>query len=488
MILDLNLCFPESLSGHPRGPLPKQREFLDKALDPKGPKYIAYVGGIGSGKSLIGCITVLSWAVLYPGDYLVGRQFAPELKTTTYKTFLEICPPELIVEHRVADMLIRVKGANNKISTIYFRQLEEADKFRSMNLSGFYIDEANQVSEEAFMLLQGRLRGGGIRKGIITTNPKGHDWIYRWFLQKDHIKYEEVKGHYYLIKAPSTENIHLPDGYLQSVMAAWDDVRIKREIQGDFDAFEGQVYSDFRRDVHVVRPFRIPANWERHIRIDHGFRNPAAVLFFAISPDGECYVFREIYVTEWLIKEIVKGNKAESKHGIISYLQGTDSFRTAKIDPSTKARRGTSGESDFDEYRRHWPESLPPLQMAKNDVQLGIDRVKSYLKPDVRTNKPLLYIFDTCVNLLEEITTYRYPDLKPNQVGSKAEEEKPIKVDDHALDALRYMVVDLPDRYTPLVKEEERWKKYKNIEINLQDTIAELKRPKDSKDPFNDGI
>lgn len=487
MNLDLNNCFPIGADGS-QGPLPKQQEFLDYALDPAKSKYIAYVGGIGSGKSLIGCITTLSWAILYPGEYMVCRQFSPELRATTYKTFLEICPPELIVEHRMSEMQIRIKASGGAISTIYFRPLEEPDKFRSMNLSGFYIDEANQCSEEAFMILQGRLRGRGIRKGILTTNPKGHDWIYRWFVQKDFLKTEEAKKQMHLIKAPSTENIHLPEGYLQSMMSAWDDARIKREIEGSFDAFEGQVYSDFRRDVHVVRPFRIPASWERHIRIDHGYRNPAAVLFFAVSPEGDCYVYRELYVREWLIKEIVRGNKKEQKQGLTDYIKGAGSFKTAKIDPSTKARRGSNGASDYDEYRRHWPEELPVLQLAKNDVQVGIDRVKSYLKPDQKTGKPMLYIFDTCTNLLEEITTYRYPDLKPNQVGSKAEDEKPIKVDDHALDALRYMVVDLPERYKLELDHVERSKKYTNIEIAFQDEIAKFKQPKTKMDPFDDGI
>lgn len=487
MRLNLNECFPKSLTGS-QGPLPKQQEFLNIALDPKKPKYTAYVGGIGSGKSLIGCITVLSWAVLYPGDYLIARQFLPELKMTTYRTFLEICPPELIVEHRVADSLIKIKGLGDKISTIFFKQLEEPEKLRSLNLSGFYIDEANQVSEEAFMLLQGRLRGSGIRKGILTTNPKGHDWIYRWFFQKDHLKDDTIKLQYNLIKAPSTENIHLPDGYLQSVMASWDEARIQREIGGSFDAFEGQVYSDFRRDLHVVRPFRIPPNWERHIRIDHGYRNPAAVLFFAVSPDGECYCFRELYVREWLIKEIVLGNKRENKEGLVGYVKGSGSFKTAKIDPSTKARRGGTGESDYDEYRRHWPDSLPILQMAKNDVQVGIDRVKSYLKPDIKTNKPMLYIFETCSNLLEEITTYRFPDLRPNQQGLKSEDEKPIKVNDHALDALRYMIVDLPEKYIAEREEIDRLKKYTRIEIAFQDELAALRKPKERPDPFEDGI
>src|SRR3990167_1293819 len=156
--IDLNNCFPLGLDGSKK-PLPKQQTFLDKALNPNEFKYVAYVGGVGSGKTLIGCITVLSWAVMYPGDYLVCRQFFPELKMTTYKTFLDICPPELIVENRIADMVIRIKGIDGKISNVYFRPSEEPDKFRSLNLTGYFLDEANQISEEAFMLLQGRLRG-----------------------------------------------------------------------------------------------------------------------------------------------------------------------------------------------------------------------------------------------------------------------------------------------------------------------------------------
>jgi hypothetical protein len=66
-----------------------------------------------------------------------------------------------------------------------------------MNLSGFLIDEANQVSEEAFILLQGRLRGNGLRKGLIVSNPNGHDWLYRWFKQQDHLKTDQVKSQYH---------------------------------------------------------------------------------------------------------------------------------------------------------------------------------------------------------------------------------------------------------------------------------------------------
>lgn len=478
MQINLNNCFPIGAEGT-RAPLPKQEEFLKLALSksPRDPKFIAYVGGIGSGKTLIGCITVLSWAVMYPGEYLICRQFMPELKVTTLKTFLEICPKELIAEQRVADNYIKIKAINGQLSTVYFRQLEEPDKLRSMNLSGFMIDEANQVSEEAFTLLQGRLRGAGIRKGIIVSNPNGHDWLYRLFFKKDALT-EIAKSLYHLIRAPSTENVHLPDGYIDTLLQSWSRDRIMREIEGSFDAFEGAVYEEFRRDIHVVKGFRIPKEWPRYIGIDHGYRNPSAWVWCAIGPDSEVYVYREFYESEWLIKEIVNGDKKAKKIGVMS-MQIGEKPTQAFIDPSTKNRRGTTGESDWDEYIRQLPIDFP-LYPAQNDVQVGIDRVKSYLKVNARTGRPNLYIFDTCINLIEEMTQYRYPGLKPNQEGQKAQNEKPMKVDDHALDALRYVVITLPEPY--IVPKKDRIK-HGTLEGALQQELAEIHRPK-NRGPF----
>ena len=485
MILDLNkYIFPADDNGN-HSPLPKQKQFFDLAFDPKGPKCLGYYGGVGSGKSVVLCGTLLSQGIVYGGEYVISRQFMPELRRTTMKTFLEMIPPELLIEHRVADAEIRVKSNTGKPAVFYFVGLDEPNKLLSLNLSGAGIDEASEVSEESFLLLLNRLRNKqGLRKLFIVGNPRGHNWVYRRFIQKIDLKNPES---FHLIQAPTTENTHLPLGYVQGMLDTYSPERIKRDVYGSFDSFEGMVYHEFERYKHVVRPFRIPKEWERHIRIDHGYRNPAAILFFAVSPDGEVYVYHEIYQREWLISELIKGDKKSNKYGLLSYIKGSESFKTAKIDPSTKARRGTTGESDYDEYRRHWPEQLPPLQMAKNDVQVGIDRIKTYLKINPKNNKPMLYVFDTCVNLLEEISTYRYPELRPSEQGTKAEKENPLKVDDHALDALRYMIIDLPEPYRKEIDELERRKKYSKTELQFQDEIKALKSPdKNKNDPWGD--
>ncbi len=479
--LDLNKCFPLGADGS-QGPLPKQALFLNKALDPGGPKYIRYCGGIGSGKTLIGCLTVLTWALLYPGDYLVSRQFFPELKITTLKTFLELCPKELIAEYRVADSIIRLKSTGGKISNIIFRQLEEPDKLRSLNLSGFYIDESSQVSEAAFLLLQGRLRGPGLRKGILTTNPNGHDWSYQWFIKQDMFKTPTGKNAYFSIKAPSTENIHLPDGYVASMLESWNEDRIQREIMGSEDAFEGQVYHEFRRDLHVVQPFVIPDAWVRVVGIDHGYRNPACFLWGAVDYDENVYVYREFYQREWLIEQICKGHKQKNLPGVVEMGKG-ERILEAAIDPSTRARRGTTGLSDYDSYLEYLPKDYP-LTLAKNDVTPGIDRVKTFMKPHIVTGKPRLFIFNTCTNLIEELSRYRYKELSGQQQGKVAEKEEPVKLDDHACDALRYLIMSRPE---PPKDKPDVWKKipYNSLTGSLYRELQSINKPK-QRDPFED--
>ncbi len=484
MLLDLNFCFPEPVKGK-RGPLPKQQQFLDSALSADGPKYTLYCGGIGSGKTLIGCITVLCWAVLHPGDYLICRQFAPELKITTLKTFLEICPPELIVEHRVADAIVKIKSANGKISNVIFRQLEEPDKLRSLNLSGFYIDESSQVSEAAFMLLQGRLRGPGLRKGVLTTNPAGHDWQFQWFVKQDMFTDKNIAKLFKLIQAPSTENKHLPIGYVQTIMATWSKERIEREIYGSMDSFEGQVYSEFRRDIHVIQPFRIPDDWTRVIGIDHGYRNPAAWVWGAVDHDDNLYIYREFYKREWLIEEICKKGKTDPKTGdyspSVTLLMGKERISEAHIDPSTRQVRGTTAGTDWEAYVDNLPTGFP-LMCANNDKGPGIDRVKSFLKLDEGTGKPRMYLFNTCTNLIEEMSQYKYAELTTGQQGRVNEKEEPVKNNDHACDALRYLVMSRPEAPT-IGTDPYKLIQYNSVEGELH-RYLENKRKPPVKDPW----
>jgi PBSX family phage terminase large subunit len=477
-LINLNDCFPEPSSG-PRGPLPKQQQFLSSALDPKGPAYILYSGGVGSGKTLVGCISVLSMACQHSGDYLICRLFNPELKLTTYKTFLEICPPELIIEHRVADQIIKIKAADGGVANVIFRGLEEPDKHRSLNLNAAYIDEASQVSEEAFTLLQSRLRGKHYRKILCTTNPNGHSWLYRYWIKKD-FGNENVKRQFFSVHAPSTENLHLPDGYVQNMLDSWSEERVKREVMGSWDAFQGQVYTEFERAKHVVKPFAIPKEWTRFVGLDHGYRNPAAAIWCAMDYDGNIYAYREFYQNEWIIEEIVKGRKGIGP-GLVDLSRG-EKLEGVWVDPSTKANRGK--DSDFTTYLEYFPRDWA-LIPANNEVANGIDRVKQLLKLNERTKQPRMFFFDTCVNLIEQMAQYRYEELTPGQEMAKNVKESPVKKDDHAVDALRYAVMSRPEE-PKMADTKAKIREAPTLSGSVQREFHDLKQKGKSKDVWSD--
>jgi len=433
--IDLSQLFPISPKDGTRTPLPKQQEFINAVLDPNGPTYVGYYGGFGSGKSVSLIASVILQAVIHGGEYLIARAFNPELMRTVWKQFLEICPKDLVHTVKIAPQEIHLKSAVGGVATIYFLGMDSPDKIDSLNLSGFAIDEASHVSGEAFLKLQGRLRNPkGLRKGIVVGNPRGKNWVYRKFVSKVDIL-EEFRSKYSMIVAPSTENVHLPDGYVENMLASYSPERIKRDIYGSFESFEGQIFSEWNRAIHVVRPFAIPDSWTRVVGADHGFTNPAAFVWGAIDPDDNVYIYQELYQSGLLIKEICKE---------FTRLNGRTKLTGVYIDPSTKGVKSQTGASDFAAYVENFSGRVP-LIPARNDVHAGIDRVKSYLKPHAKTGKPKLFVFDTCVNLLDELPEYQWAELTSGQVGKANEKEQPRKYKDHAVDALRYLIMSRPE-------------------------------------------
>lgn len=475
--IDLRKLFPKGVDGTHTA-LPKQQAFLKEVLDPKGAQFVAYYGGFGSGKSIVLCVSILTQAIMYGGDYLISRHFMPELRRTTMKAFLDMCPKELIVEVRIADAEVHLRSQNGT-AIVYFIGLDTPDKIDSMNLSGFAIDEASQTTEEAFLKLQGRLRNPkGLRKGLLVGNPKGRDHVYRAFISKASIR-PDAHHKYKMFVAPSTENIHLPEGYVENLLSSYSKERVQRDIMGSFDSFEGMIFDEFSRSIHVVEPYEIPREWTRIVGADHGFTNPTAFVWGAIDHDGNIVIYREMYRRETLIKDLC----AEFKHlvGVTpSNPKGTEKIEAIYIDPSTKARRGQLGISDFSTYLEHLP-SYVPLVCANNDVSPGIDRVKTFLRLNPKTKSPRLTVFSSCTNLIEEIGEYRWAELGAAQEGSKNQKEEPRKYNDHAMDALRYLVMSRPDPS----KRDKKETGYPTMQTGIQKELEALRNPK-PRDPFGD--
>ena len=69
-------------------------------------------------------------------------------------------------------------------------------------------------------------------------------------------------------------------GFCCSDQALSQDQR-KAWLEGSWDVFEGQVFSEWNRNMHVVEPFQIPTDWKRYIAMDLGVNAPFSVGWYA---------------------------------------------------------------------------------------------------------------------------------------------------------------------------------------------------------------
>lgn len=379
---------------------------------------IAFFGGIGNGKTFAGILKGIN-RILDPKNPpqlgMIARQTYPELRDSTQRTFFEICHmmgmlPEIHYEYRKQEN--RVKFVNGH--EIIFRSLDDPAKLLSINLGWFYIDQAEEVSEEVFLTLLGRLRAVDTPQCWITGNPLGHNWIWHRFI------HDPVPGNI-IFNAKTEENIHnLPEGYIESLQNNYNEIWINRYLYGSWDAFEGQIYPDFEPSIHVKRHFEVSPEWRRFIAIDHGRTNPTAVLWGAVDQDDVLWIYREHYEA---------GQDVDYHARAINAYMNEGRYETYVIDPSTGAGKKDDPETIGNRYRQ----LKVPVVNANNDVQGGIDKVTEYFK------KNKIYIHKSCENLVRELINYQWE--QPS--ASRAElnqPERPLKKDDHACDSLKYLI------------------------------------------------
>lgn len=210
----MQVQFKDLTSGevvYERDLLPSQIKFWNSPE-----RFVLFSGGLGCGKSMILLLKVIYDAMSQPNNYiLVGRTSYQEIQDVLLKEFFEICHPSWIKEYRkTPHASVTLHTFTGGSSEIIFRNLDKDSRpeILGLNLGGFAIDQAEDVPEEIFLTLKGRLRRQGIKhRGYLTSNPK-LSWLYRVFKQSPE------EGHA-LIEASTLENTkNLPAEYVQDLL------------------------------------------------------------------------------------------------------------------------------------------------------------------------------------------------------------------------------------------------------------------------------
>jgi phage terminase large subunit len=206
--------------------LPKQQNAVYYLKDNET-KEILYGGAAGGGKSALGCLWLIEMCQKYPETrWLMGRSKLKALKETTLNTFFELSGKLNIADQFIYNSQNGTINWNNG-SQILLKDLflypsdPNFDSLGSLEITGAFIDECNQVVYKAWQIVKSRVRYKikelGLTPKVLGSCNPAKNWVYKEFYKKnrDGILESEKK----FIQALPTDNEHLPKSYLDSLLS-----------------------------------------------------------------------------------------------------------------------------------------------------------------------------------------------------------------------------------------------------------------------------
>jgi PBSX family phage terminase large subunit len=307
-------------------------------------------------------------------------------------------------EIQIGNRTIYIVGAND----------ERAEaKIRGLTLAGAYGDEVTLWSESFFNMLLSRLRVPNAQL-FLTTNPDSpNHWLKKKFLDRE--TELDIKNFAFELN----DNHTLDQKYVAALKAEYappSSLWYRRFINGEWVMAEGAVFDCFDREENIVQ--ELPKMKEYYVGIDYGTTNPLAALLIGEGVDDQLYVIKEYYYDSKAGQKQL--SDAEYSRELLKFLDGYD-VRKIFVDPSA---------ASF--ITQLWRDNHLGVTKANNNVQDGIRIVYNLI------GSRKLKIHSSCNKLIEELESYVW-DVKQQERG----EDKPLKRNDHAVDALRYVMIAL---------------------------------------------
>ncbi len=420
------------------------------------------VGGFSSGKSRIGMEKGLYLSALYPGNVgMICRLHGSDMTSTVCEDFLKIIPEGWVRK-------IRNRGRSNMIvyfvngSIVYFSHIRDANQRGTKtrrtghNLGWILVEQAEEITKEEWMSLQGRLRNtvAKIRFLMGNANPAGADWVQKFFFpawvplapERGVFYRTYVQGNRIGIHVDSEENRisnggFVDDGFYNNFIDNSTKEWVDRYIHASFIDFSGRIYKEYSlTSVHNIAPLsRIPDTWECLAAIDVGGVCAWNVTKAWVDTVGNIIVAGEFDQATPLVSDVAAWIKTH-----VPYERSSTRF---VIDPENKvAQADLSLEGIF---------ATP----ARKGVEIGIQRVSGYLhlvkgkaapgwlvdtQPQLaariaREGCPRIFVYDTCTTWRNEHSSVLWHEKLVNQIKKSNTERF------DSVDATAYLVSERPE-------------------------------------------
>lgn len=367
--------------------------------------------GRRTGKTYFIIIDMISLGLLYPNLSLayIGLTYG-HAKDVVWEDILKVAGG-LIEYKNSQELLIRLHNG----SRIKLYSWDSIDNMLGKKYHKVYGDEVavaknfrkawDDVIEPTLLDYHGEAwltsmpRGKGHFKKLIDESKSKDDWEDFHFTSYDNESIPNVKE-----DLDRKRKDISPSVFAQQYLAEFTDL-------------QGRIYTEFNRDDTLKKPPFEPITYG--FSVDFGYNHPLAAYVYAIGPDDQVHVLKELY-----------------ERGL------DDDQRLAKIKELTEGFNITVAVGDSEDplaiisLNKHLPFKIEPAVKGSGSVFNGITDTKS------RLHKGDLTINEQCVNLVDELEVYSW------KIGKDGEEtDEPIKELDDAVDSLRYFVTKFFTRH-----------------------------------------
>lgn len=345
------------------------------------------------------------------------RQHYASIEQSQFQTIIDYIHLWQLSEHfHVTTRPLSIKCKLNG-NLLLARGLDKPDKTKSIkDPTLIWYEEADQITEASFTESSLSLRSSqdDVRlEEWITFNPRNESsWINKKFFPVKN-SYERADGNFHFVKSIYPETTILHTNYTDNEFIK--KARIKRLLSLQYEddnyykvntlglwggALKGLIYTDW------TAVDELPTGGDDIFALDYGYNNPTALLHI-VYYENELYIKELLYETELDHTDVVKRFRALS-----------DVLRNKLIIADSAA-------PELIKLLRKSGFNAIPAAKGSGSVKDGIIFVKQFK----------LNIVKSSINTIDEIRAYKW---KEDRDGNAIDE--PVKVDDHAMDAMRYGV------------------------------------------------
>lgn len=310
-----------------------------------------------------------------------------------------------VIEKRQENKLVVASGGRTNVYYLFGGRDESSYALiQGMTLAGVYFDEVALMPRSFVEQAMARCSVEG-SKFWFNCNPEGPShWFYQeWILPAP----ERNILHLHFTMA---DNPSLSPAIRQRYEGMYSGVFYDRYIRGLWTVAEGLIYTMFNPEFHVVpdepRPYEL-----YYISVDYGTINPTSMGLWGKAA-GRWYRIREYYFDS---RKERRQLTDEEYYTALCDLAGDRKVRSVIVDPSAA--------SFIQCIKKHGRFHVEP---ADNAVLDGIRNVAA------RLQQGEIFFSEGCLDSIREFFLYRWDE--------KAPEDKPLKVNDHAMDEIRYFV------------------------------------------------